>query len=58
MYQAKAAGRDRYELFDEDLHRRSVTRLAIEGELRQALAAPGVRGLLPTVVEPARRAGR
>jgi diguanylate cyclase (GGDEF)-like protein/PAS domain S-box-containing protein len=38
MYQAKAAGGNTYALFDKDLHRRSVRRLAMEGELRQALA--------------------
>ena len=38
MYQAKAEGRNRYAVFDEVLHRRSVWRLAMEGELRQALA--------------------
>jgi diguanylate cyclase (GGDEF)-like protein/PAS domain S-box-containing protein len=38
MYQAKEGGRNRYEVFDENLHRRSVARLTIEGELRQALA--------------------
>jgi diguanylate cyclase (GGDEF)-like protein/PAS domain S-box-containing protein len=37
MYQAKAAGRNTYALFDEDLHRRSVERVEMENELRRAL---------------------
>ena len=38
MYQAKQGGGNRYSIFDHDLHLRSVRRLALEGELRQALA--------------------
>ncbi len=37
MYQAKSAGRNRFELFDEELHHRSVSRLEKEGDLRAAL---------------------
>ena len=37
MYQAKAAGRNRYEVFDDELHHRSVSRLEREGDLRAAL---------------------
>jgi diguanylate cyclase (GGDEF)-like protein/PAS domain S-box-containing protein len=37
MYQAKAAGRNRFELFDEELHHRSVSRLEKEGDLRAAI---------------------
>ena len=37
MYQAKAAGRNRFEVFDEELHHRSVSRLEREGDLRVAL---------------------
>ena len=37
MYRAKDAGRDRYEVFDDDLHQSAVRRLAIESDLRQAL---------------------
>jgi diguanylate cyclase (GGDEF)-like protein/PAS domain S-box-containing protein len=37
MYQAKAAGRNRFEVFDEELHHRSVSRLEREGDLRSAL---------------------
>jgi diguanylate cyclase (GGDEF)-like protein len=38
MYRAKAAGRQRYELFDEDLHAAAVRLLDLEGDLRRALA--------------------
>jgi diguanylate cyclase (GGDEF)-like protein len=37
MYRAKEAGRDRYEVFNDDLHHRSVKRLALESDLRLAL---------------------
>ncbi|MGD0809905.1 MAG: EAL domain-containing protein [Acidimicrobiales bacterium] len=37
MYRAKEAGRDRYEVFNDDLHYRSVKRLALESDLRVAL---------------------
>jgi len=37
MYQAKAAGRNRFEVFDEVLHHRSVSRLEREGDLRNAI---------------------
>ena len=37
MYQAKAAGRNRFEVFDDELHHRSVSRLEREGDLRVAL---------------------
>ena len=39
MYQAKKSGRNTYALFDQELHRRSVFRLTMETELRQALAS-------------------
>jgi diguanylate cyclase (GGDEF)-like protein/PAS domain S-box-containing protein len=52
MYQAKAADRDRYELFDEGLHHRSVTRLAVEGELRQAIAGHELEVYYQPTVEP------
>jgi diguanylate cyclase (GGDEF)-like protein/PAS domain S-box-containing protein len=38
MYQGKSIGRNCFAMFDEKLHRRSTERLAIETELRQALA--------------------
>jgi len=37
MYRAKAAGRARYEVFDQEMHRHAVRFLAIETELRHAL---------------------
>jgi len=37
MYRAKERGRARYELFDDDLRARVVSRLRMETELRQAL---------------------
>jgi diguanylate cyclase (GGDEF)-like protein/PAS domain S-box-containing protein len=52
MYKAKAAGRDRYELFDEDLHRRSVARLAVERDLRDALVHKELEVYYQPVLEP------
>jgi EAL domain-containing protein (putative c-di-GMP-specific phosphodiesterase class I) len=37
MYRAKAAGRQRYEIFDERLHRETLLALDTEGDLRRAL---------------------
>ncbi len=37
MYRAKAAGRARYEVFDQEMHRNAVKLLAIETDLRRAL---------------------
>ncbi|MDX1632643.1 MAG: diguanylate cyclase, partial [Thermoanaerobaculia bacterium] len=37
MYRAKAAGKNRYEVFDEEMHRRAVTLLKMETDLRRAL---------------------
>ncbi|HZI63473.1 MAG TPA: EAL domain-containing protein, partial [Thermoanaerobaculia bacterium] len=37
MYRAKAAGRDRYEVFDETMHASAVALLRLETELRRAL---------------------
>jgi diguanylate cyclase (GGDEF)-like protein len=37
MYRAKAAGRQRFELFDEDLHAAAVRLLDLEGDIRRAL---------------------
>jgi diguanylate cyclase (GGDEF)-like protein/PAS domain S-box-containing protein len=37
MYQAKARGRGRYEIFDREMRARTVERLAIENDLRRAL---------------------
>ena len=53
MYQAKEAGGNTYALFDEDLHRRSVARLTMEGELRRALARNELEVHYQPAVEPA-----
>jgi diguanylate cyclase (GGDEF)-like protein len=37
LHQAKAAGRGRHVVFDPDMHRRALARLALESELRRAL---------------------
>jgi diguanylate cyclase (GGDEF)-like protein/PAS domain S-box-containing protein len=37
MYAAKAKGRNRYQFFSEDMHRRVVDRMQLEAGLRQAL---------------------
>jgi diguanylate cyclase (GGDEF)-like protein/PAS domain S-box-containing protein len=37
MYRAKAAGRDRYEVFDETMHASAVALLRLETELRRSL---------------------
>ena len=39
MYKAKSAGKDRYAMFDTDLHTEVVQRLRIEGDLRHAIDA-------------------
>ena len=38
MYRAKAMGRQRFEVFDERLHREALALLDLEGDLRRALA--------------------
>jgi diguanylate cyclase (GGDEF)-like protein/PAS domain S-box-containing protein len=37
MYAAKARGRNRYQFFSEDMHKRAVDRMQLEAGLRQAL---------------------
>ena len=37
MYRAKAAGRGRYELFDQDMHTAALKRLTFEADLRRAI---------------------
>ena len=37
MYQAKARGKARHELFDADMHARAIDRLGLENDLRQAV---------------------
>ncbi len=53
MYRAKDEGRNRYALFDESVRRRSVVRLAMEGELRQALCRGEFEVYYQPVVDPA-----
>jgi diguanylate cyclase (GGDEF)-like protein/PAS domain S-box-containing protein len=52
MYQAKAAGRNRYEVFDEELHHRSVSRLEREGDLRVALERSEFQLHYQPIVDP------
>ncbi len=52
MYQAKEEGRNRCALFDEGLHRRSVERLAMEGDLRQALVRREFELYFQPIVDP------
>ncbi len=56
MYQAKASGRNRFELFDEELHRRTVSRLEMEGDLRRAVERGEFELHYQPIVEP--RSGR
>jgi diguanylate cyclase (GGDEF)-like protein len=37
MYQAKALGKARYEVFNRDMHTRALTRLQLENDLRRAI---------------------
>jgi EAL domain-containing protein (putative c-di-GMP-specific phosphodiesterase class I) len=53
MYRAKAGGRNCWAVFDEDLHARSVKRLATEGELRRALGRGELEVYYQALVEPA-----
>ncbi len=43
MYRAKERGRDRYELFDEDIRTRVLDRLQLERELREAIGQDELR---------------
>jgi len=43
LYRAKARGRARYELFDESMRTRANHRLALEGDLRRAIALRALR---------------
>jgi diguanylate cyclase (GGDEF)-like protein/PAS domain S-box-containing protein len=52
MYQAKEEGRNRYALFDESLHRRSVERLAVESDLRQAILRHEFELYYQPIVDP------
>lgn len=37
MYRAKAHGKNRYEIFDPDMHERAIRRLELENDLRKAI---------------------
>ncbi len=52
MYQAKSSGRNRFELFDEELHDRSVTRLEMEGDMRVALECNEFEVHYQPIVDP------
>ena len=41
MYRAKEHGKARYALFEEEMNARTLRRLALEGDLRRAVANPG-----------------
>ena len=55
MYRAKAAGRQRFALFDEGLHEDALRQLELEGDLRRAVHRGRVRALLPADRAPVRR---
>lgn len=52
MYQAKASGGNRYAIFSKDLHRQSVARLEIEGDLRRAIARHEFEVYFQPIVRP------
>ncbi|HZU79996.1 MAG TPA: EAL domain-containing protein [Acidimicrobiales bacterium] len=53
MYAAKVAGRNRVQLFGRELHQRSFERLALEGELREAISRQEFALHYQPVVHPA-----
>jgi diguanylate cyclase (GGDEF)-like protein/PAS domain S-box-containing protein len=52
MYRAKERGRARFELFDDEMRRRSVSWLETEGELRRALEGNELHNLYQPIVSP------
>jgi diguanylate cyclase (GGDEF)-like protein/PAS domain S-box-containing protein len=56
MYYAKSSGKNRFELFDEELHRRTVSRLEMEGDLRLAIDRSEFELHYQPILEP--RSGR
>jgi predicted signal transduction protein with EAL and GGDEF domain len=52
MYRAKERGRARFELFDDEMRRRSVSWLETESELRRALAGDELHNLYQPIVSP------
>jgi diguanylate cyclase (GGDEF)-like protein/PAS domain S-box-containing protein len=51
MYQAKRLGKDRHEMFDEDMRARSTSRVRIESALRRALSDGTVEAHYQPLVE-------
>lgn len=51
MHRAKEAGRARYEVFDTEMHRRSMALLRLEGELRRAIEREEFRVHYQPIVE-------
>jgi diguanylate cyclase (GGDEF)-like protein/PAS domain S-box-containing protein len=52
MYQAKASGGNRYAIFNKDLHRQSVARLEMEGDLRRAISRSEFEVYFQPIVRP------
>jgi diguanylate cyclase (GGDEF)-like protein/PAS domain S-box-containing protein len=52
MYRAKERGRARFELFDDEMRRRSVTWLETESQLRRALENGELHNLYQPIVSP------
>ena len=50
MYQAKARGRARFEIFDRAMRARTVERLSVENDLRRALAREELRVVYQPIV--------
>jgi diguanylate cyclase (GGDEF)-like protein/PAS domain S-box-containing protein len=52
MYRAKERGRARYELFDDEMRRRSISWLETESELRRAIDGDELRNVYQPIVSP------
>ena len=52
MYRAKENGKARYEMFDQGMHARAVSRLQLESDLRQAVENNEFYNSLPTDRRP------
>ncbi|MEA3040449.1 MAG: hypothetical protein QOE79_2962, partial [Sphingomonadales bacterium] len=52
MYRAKERGRARYELFDDEMRRRSISWLETESELRRALEGGELHNVYQPIVSP------
>jgi diguanylate cyclase (GGDEF)-like protein len=52
MYRAKERGRARYELFDDEMRRRSISWLETESELRRAITGGELRNVYQPIVSP------